>query len=533
MGLTAALAVGLVTLAIANTYFDRVETRYLSQSAGEIATNLGTIIDDVVSVQPQLRGNGAQIARPRTIDVESSAINQRLRTIAAFFSFMAQSRVAILDAQGEPIVQSAPDWVEKYVKVDLDAEGPLKISLLDAISDAVADESKTPAIVSVRPNMMGGGWWMEVFKSRVDSNNAGRVADLDFAVLPRSDLTVREPVKLDNGRIVGFVELSDGPAYGEAMLRGIRLALLGGAIAALILAVIVGVLSARQFVRPLHSLGATADRLAAGELSARSDITRSDEVGLLAQRFNVMADQLESMVKRTVSDRESLRRFVADASHELRTPLTALKTFFSIWSRSDSSGESDAEMLQASQEQIQRLDSLTTSLLTLSRLDTQLDNELFRVADIRPVIASAAAAFSPQMEAAHLSLNQEIPSTPVIVRHDAELLGSAVNNLLSNALKFSSPGGSVTIGLSTSSGNAMVWVQDSGPGIAKAERERLFERFYRASTSRGTEGSGLGLALVKAVAEAHGGRVTLEGDGYSRFTLVLPLASESQVTLYL
>ena len=370
VGLTAALAVGLVTHVIADTYFDRVETRYLTQGAAEMASHLETVIADVVSTQQQMHGNQTQMMRLRSIDINSSAIGQRLKTLADFFSYIAQSRVVILDARGETIVQSAPDWIHGYAQVDLDAEGPLQISLLDRFSDEIPQSA---AIVSVGPNIVGGGWMTEILTHRFSSMPIRRFADQNPVVLPRSEMTVREPVTLNNGRIVGYIELSESPAYGEAMLRGIRLALLGGAIAALVLAVIVGVLSARQFVRPLHSLGATADRLAAGELSARSDITRSDEVGLLAKRFNVMADQLESMVKRTVSDRESLRRFVADASHELRTPLTALKTFFSIWSRSDSSGERDAEMLQASQEQIQRLDSLTTSLLTLSRLDTELD----------------------------------------------------------------------------------------------------------------------------------------------------------------
>ena len=237
-----------------------------------------------------------------------------------------------------------------------------------------------------------------------------------------------------------------------------------------------------------------------------------------------MADKLQANVERLAADREALRRLIADASHELRTPLTALKSFSALLARDSHMKEAPetADLLHASAEQIVRLEALTQGLVHLSRLDAALSSDELIIDDLHPTLERAAAAFRPLMAEKGLVLSRAIPADPVPALHDPAYLRRAVDNLLSNALKFTPAGGQVLIGLERQGDEIEIWVQDDGPGIPAGEIPQIFDRFFRGSIAAGTEGSGLGLAIVKAVALAHGGRVAAEGSAGARVSLFLP-----------
>jgi signal transduction histidine kinase len=241
-----------------------------------------------------------------------------------------------------------------------------------------------------------------------------------------------------------------------------------------------------------------------------------------------MADQVEETMETIRRDRDTGREFLADVSHELRTPLAALRTFNELLR--EKAGDDVAartEFLEASAQQIERLDWLAQNLLELSKLDSGLIRLDLRPDDLRATIESAVEQAQVSARRRGLNLTTELPEEPLVTRHDPQRLGQVLTNLIGNALKFTPRGGSVQVVLSPRNRGARIQVIDTGVGIDAVELPKIFDRFYRgsrANEARGS-GSGLGLAIVRSVVEMHGGRVMVEsrvGAG-STFTVILPI----------
>jgi len=292
------------------------------------------------------------------------------------------------------------------------------------------------------------------------------------------------------------------------------------AVAAVIAAALAGSLISSRIARPLAKLAAASDRMAAGDLGTRAEVAGGDEIGRLARSFNDMAAQVEATVT-------ALRRFVSDAAHQLGTPLTALRTDLEMLQ--DTAGdEGDRRRLGRALAQEQRLQDLGSGLLQLSRLESPDASRPVRPVDLAGLLEAAADAVSSRIEQAGLDLELAVPDAPVMAVADPEQLRTAVENLVDNAIKFTPPGGHVRCGVGAEGGWALIWVADDGPGILAADRERVFERFYRAPGTADCPGSGLGLAIVRAAAKASGGSARVApSDAGTRMEVRLPLSSLS------
>jgi two-component system phosphate regulon sensor histidine kinase PhoR len=240
-----------------------------------------------------------------------------------------------------------------------------------------------------------------------------------------------------------------------------------------------------------------------------------------------MADRLEESVTIIRRDRDRSRDFLADVSHELRTPIAALRTFNELLSEgADDDPETRAEFLESSRQQLERLDWLAQNLLDLSKLDSGLVLPDFRPDDLRAAVESAVEQAEATARKRGVELVLALPPRPIRIRHDPQRIGQVVSNLVGNALKFTSRGGSVTVALRPIPNGAQIEVRDTGVGIDPSEMPRIFERFYRgslANEARGS-GSGLGLAIVKSIVDLHAGRITVEsrlGAG-TTFVVTLP-----------
>jgi two-component system, OmpR family, sensor histidine kinase MprB len=276
-----------------------------------------------------------------------------------------------------------------------------------------------------------------------------------------------------------------------------------GIAAAAALAALVGTAA----LRPVRRLTAAAERVAAtGNLSERVEGEGSDELGRLAARFNAMLVALEESVGRQ-------RRLVADASHELRTPLTSVRTNVDLLREGKlPPDEQQRALAEASVE----LDALTTLLSDLVELARGEERKL-RIEEVQLDELVGGAVDRAKGRAPQITFLSSL--SPTLVRADSLLLERAVSNLLDNAVKWSPDGGPVEVTVR----NGEVVVADHGPGIAEADIPRVFDRFYRAAAARAKPGAGLGLAIVREAAEAHGGRASVESTaGGARFKLTLP-----------
>ena len=307
--------------------------------------------------------------------------------------------------------------------------------------------------------------------------------------------------------------------------------LLVTAVGAIILAIIVSFVLARRFTTPLRRLTEAARALADGDLARRVPADRARtggaEIAELSRQFNAMAEQVEETMDEIRHDRDISREFLADVSHELRTPLAALRTFNELLQeKAGSDVAARTEFLEASAQQIERLDWLAQNLLELSKLDSGLIRLDLRPDDLRATVLSAVEQAQVSAQRRGLSLTAELPETPLVTRHDPQRLGQVLTNLIGNGLKFTPRGGSVRVVLSPHLRGARIQVIDTGVGIDARELPHVFDRFYRgsrANEARGS-GSGLGLAIVRSVVEMHGGRIMVEsrvGSG-SSFTVTLP-----------
>jgi len=297
-----------------------------------------------------------------------------------------------------------------------------------------------------------------------------------------------------------------------------KLALAGAAAAAIALAMARWL--ARGMTQPLRDMARAAHRMETGDYSQRVHTISRDEVGQLAVAFNNMSTELESL--------ERLRRdLVANVSHELKTPISALRAH--LENLLDGVERPDPETLQIMLNQSERLTRLVDQLLDLSRIESgelRLNRTPVPLHSlVRRVLSEIEVARADRGVRVSDAVRDDLP--PVLV--DAERVHQVLYNLLDNALRYTPPGGQVTVEAYRTNGSCVVAVTDTGHGIAPEHLPWLFERFYRADAARarGDGGTGIGLAIARSVVEAHGGHVELGRgpSGGARFRFVLPAAT--------
>jgi two-component system OmpR family sensor kinase len=357
-------------------------------------------------------------------------------------------------------------------------------------------------------------------------------------VLNRGTRSIGQVISTNNGDqlVVGFPVLAGSGACGVAqlsvsmtpitnVLHDEILLITAGGVVVLVLALALGVLLTGRTLRPMRRLTATAEQLAAGDLTARSRLTPSrDEVGQLASSFDHMADRIEEAFRAQQDSEAQVRRFIADASHELRTPLTALKGYIDVLRRG--AGREPAVLdaaLESMSNESERMRVLVLDLLTLARLDAAREShpEDF---DLNAAVNVLLNEGVPGMPA---QVERSLGPAPLYIHADRSAVTTIVRNLLVNACKYARDAAQHWRS-TAEAGWAKLELRDEGPGIPASDLPHVFERFYRGEKTRAREegGSGLGLSIVQGLAKAQGGDVairSIEGAG-TTVTVWFPLA---------
>ena len=322
-----------------------------------------------------------------------------------------------------------------------------------------------------------------------------------------------------------------------AFVSALTTALLFGTLASVAVAAIAAALVTRRLVRPLNEVRRATRLIAEGRYQASVPVPRAPELAGLATDVNTLATRL--------ADTEERRsRLLGEVAHEMRTPLTALEGY--LEGLIDGVFAPEPEVLGAVSDELRRLRRLADDLSALSRSEAQRLDVTLAATDLAALADKAATRLAPQFTDAGVRLSVEA-AAPLPVWADPDRITQVLTNILGNALAATPPGGVVTVRATALPGLAQVTIADTGAGLAAADLERVFERFYRAprppapqeppgqhgqpgqqEQPRRAAGSGIGLTIARNIARAHGGDVTALSAGPGQgatFTVTLPLRS--------
>ena len=359
----------------------------------------------------------------------------------------------------------------------------------------------------------------------MEENLQQLLRDPEIILHPKSDLTLVGLDVVNGDRTLRFLAMR-GPPHGASPRffspRG-QLPMLIEVLVSLFVIGVVSWLIARSMGKPVEQLQRVVRRVAAGDLSARigAPLAQSqDELGQLARDFDHMANRIESLMERN-------RWLLRDISHELRSPLARLQLALEL-GRGEAQPTVQPYFDRASRE-ILRLDELIAEMLALARAEEGAAGTAPESVDLAELARDRLAEAQMELDNRGLKANLMAPDSVVLDGYPV-LLGRALDNLISNAIKFSPAGGEIQLQVtSLAQGGVQVSVEDRGPGVPAAELPQLFSPFYRGSNGLRANGQGLGLAIVERIVQVHGGRclaANREGGGLS-MTLQLPaLASK-------
>lgn len=334
-----------------------------------------------------------------------------------------------------------------------------------------------------------------------------------------------EPARLltlplqEGNRLYGTLVLAVSYRTGQTFIQQVLLSLVIALPVVLSLSAAGGLFLANRALLPVATITATAREISAADLSQRLALNLpDDEIGRLAQTFNGMLERLDHAFQRE-------RQLTSDVSHELRTPLGMLKTQLSL---ARSRPRTHAELLQmmvAMEGDVDRMTRLVEQMLTLARIE-QHGIDTFSPIDVGLLLTEIMENLEPKAQDKSISMSLSIPHTvSLVLDGDQDHLRQVFTNLVENGIKYADVGGKVDVQVRRLYEQLVVTVSNTGPGIHPDDLPHIFERFYRADVSRArsTGGFGLGLAISKAIVEAHQGRITVasNAEGETSFAVVL------------
>lgn len=499
------VVVGFISILLVRNYVLDQQRRTLNENAQAVARQVATVMQ-----QPVIPG-------------------RELQDIALSAAFLSGCQVRILSASEQALADSGADvaldtvvWIlPSNLPPDfpIEQDGAMAGFVITTYSGGPPPglyEDSVTKPRGYRYNAYQGAWGDSGYRPEATADQPTTAQPISF-----DGPTVRVPVGNQNSPM-GYVEVTGVATFTQEAVTTTARAFGIAGIGAVLIAALVGLWTSRRLTAPLQTLRVATARMGEGDLTVRAPIDSQDEIGQVARQFNRMAERLQASFQEIGAERDTLRRFIADASHELRTPITALKTFTELLqgvAATDTTAQAD--FLAESAAQVRRLEWITQNLLDLSRLDAgliQLDRQSTTLTDF---LNDVLAPFRPRAADQGLIFVLNTNDAPATLNIDAPRLQIALSNLVDNALKFAAPDSSITLSAQSRADNRVVLaVHNQGEPIPAEEIPLIFDRFYRGHNS--PTGSGLGLAIVHAIIKAHGGELSVTSDNEgTTFTIVL------------
>ncbi|HYI19255.1 MAG TPA: ATP-binding protein [Solirubrobacteraceae bacterium] len=454
-----------------------------------------------------------------TLDPRRAVAGARTRVLLAFVVLLALStlvstlalRQILLARTGERVEQSLIQEVEELERQGRTVGGDVRRLFDVFLARNVPSEGEAFfTFVDGRPYVSTEGAPSERLLARVSRLGAITATSRGEVVTADGDVRyLAVPVSVGERRRGVFVVAVNLGQERREVTEAVRVAA-GVALAVLLVASALAWVIAGRVLAPLRTLRATAQSITETDFTRRIEVDGTDEIAELGRTFNAMLDRLESAFA-------SQKALVSDAGHELRTPITIIRGHLELLGDDP---DERRETVALVTDELDRMARFVEDLLLLARAE-QGDFLLPGPLDLDVLtdeVFAKATALAPR--------DWKLSSTGTgRMSADRQRLTQAVVQLAQNAVQHTGPDDRIALGSALAGGEARLWVADSGPGIPPADRDRIFDRFHRAGDGRRrSDGAGLGLAIVRAIAEAHGGRVELdsrEGAG-STFTLVIP-----------
>ncbi len=451
--------------------------------------------------------------------------NLRWKLVAHFIALTAVTIVLVSWSINYAIDQ-------QFARYLMDMELQRSASFTEAVEDVVRESDSWDDIRPELTRMAAmANRWIQIttadgevrFDSAVERRGMGMHGRRGIVEPQAGANIVRLPMTLDEST-AGYIRLSslsiERDVFSPADLafrQTINRSIIAAGLGAVALAVLLSLLLSQRLVRPLQILSQAASGMAAGDLDQQVTTETNDELGYLAKVFNQMAANLSRL--------ERLRKkTTADISHELRTPLTTIRGY--IEAMRDGVVPCTADSWNAVEADVKRLSTLVDDLTEL----TDAEAPLWKPTpfSLNKVVSDAVGHMRPLAHENQVSLCLGLAESNPMIEGDEQRFFRVCVNLLSNAVDYSPPGGRVELATSANDGHAVFTVKDYGQGIAPDQLPLIFERFYRVdpSRTRKTGGSGIGLAIVRDIVQAHGGKIEANsqlGKG-TRFTVTLPCA---------
>ncbi|MCW5722447.1 MAG: HAMP domain-containing histidine kinase [Devosia sp.] len=326
-----------------------------------------------------------------------------------------------------------------------------------------------------------------------------------FSDLPkRTGVAIVRSIELANGmRLVVGRDVVERRGYSAIILQSFLVGVLG----IILFSVVTGGITARRVLKRIDTIRDTSTKIMSGNLAERVPITRrNDEFDGLARNLNQMLDRIEQLL-------QGLKEVTDNVAHDLKTPLTRLRNQAESALREGASEQTRERALETVIAESDRLIQTFNALLMIARVEAGAPSGALTEIDVSAIVADVAELYGPVAEDDGIVVETQI-AQGVMLKANRELIGQAMVNLLENAMKYAKPEdgspGRIAIAVRREGRDVVIVVSDNGPGIAEADRGRVLERFVRLEKSRSEPGSGLGLALVNAVARLHGGSFRLE-----------------------